>query len=281
MEISGSSGTYVLYDPREDLVRTSGTDSLYRVADQAGGREYLLQVAKTRADNEAIDRSAYFLKKLAEAAAAAEAAFAQVKAEEWMCLNYDVMFPQLVDTFRLGEEQGRRKANVLGFKLVPEVRLYVPVGNITARDRLRVDMRTSIWIMGKALKMLDFAHANGIEVGNLGSESLLIQPEQHFVCLFDWRSAVMHPQGVPQDIRRREIKELTSTVIGLLSGDADRRFFHEEDVPGFLEYTEYLLLLAAGGEADTQRAHNTFYAIVDKHYERKFYPFTTHPLDVH
>lgn len=273
MEIVNGAKKYGLHGKVAD---TEGY-RLYLCVEQATARQCLLQVAAEDKHNGALDRAAYILGELKRLSDELEEEYAQVKKDPKVMLNYDLGFPELLDSF-ICQEQGGRRINILAFKFVEDVSKMVPLTNIISKDRQRVDLRTSVWIMGKLLKLLVFTHSANISAGLLGGNNILIEPDQHYVQIFDWSSAKIHQDGLPVEIRCREISHAAQAVIAVLGGNYQTGVFPDDGDPGFARYTQYLLKLARGGETKVERAHAQFYELVDGLWKREFYPFAVKPL---
>lgn len=298
MEIKGEKGVYRI----GNLAAEAEAYRLYLCSQVETGRQCLLQIANTEEQNGQLDRAAYLLGELARRAEELEEEYAKVKTNPKSVLNYNLGFPELVDSF-VCPEQGGRRINVLAFRCVEEVGKMVPISNITEKDRLRVDPRTSAWMMGKALKLLAFAFSEGISVGLTTGKNLLIEPDKHYVLIFDWSGASTHPE-VPKKTRCQEISQAAQAVITALGGDGPSGFIpndgdepferfvnlRQKEIDGaespdelrqqyqaeaFRQYADFLLDLARGAESDAERAHREFYELVDALWPREFYPFTT------
>lgn len=250
---------------------------IYVCRQDGAGRECLLQIAAASSQNGGLDRAAYLLKTLEVRATELEAEYAAIRTDPKSVLNYQLGFPEVVDTF-VCREQGNRRVNVLAFRSVEKVGQMVPLRNITARDKLRVDLRSSVWIMGKLLKLLVFTHGENIAIRQLGGRNILIEPDQHYVVLFDWAGAESYPEEIPEAIRRQEIAQAAKSVITVLGGDLATGTFPDDGDPGFAKYTKFLLQLAAGHYRNAQKAHAKFYELADSLWPREFYPFTCHSL---
>lgn len=273
MILKGESASYKV----GPLVAETSTYRLYLCVMEGGGdaKQRLLQVAKTVGDNAALDRAAYLIQRLLHEAERLEAEYARVKKDPKELLNYQFCFPEITDSFVV-TEQGGRRVSILKFRGVNDVQEMVPLSNIVHRDRLRVDLRTSVWIMGKLLKILAFAHGVGIEVSNLALGNILIEPMQHYVVVFSWADAQLSPDGVAHSRVREEIQAAARCVIELLGGTP------EEGIPddGTKECTAYaahLVAIATGGESNAFSAHQAFYALVDSLWPRSYHPFTSRP----
>jgi len=263
------------YDVRDVVAE----NPIYRIRRgvSSGGRELLIQIAIDATKNSELAVNALALTRLAEAADAIEREYAEAGNEG--VLNFGLGFPEVCDSFVL-RHQGGRQVNVLGFRGVEKVEAIIPLVKIT-KVGLRVDLRTSAWILGKILKIIAFAHDNRIEVGKISGNNVLIEPDQHFSILFDWSKAVIHEKGVPGSVRRNEVKLAAKSVIAVLGGDLAAARENDADIP----YTNYLRSLAIDGESDATKAHSKFYGIVDELcaapdsvWEPGFYKFRTQPL---
>ena len=135
-----------------------------RVADGGAYRTYLctreneqqqnlLIIATSPDHNGILDRWTYILRELKRKSDEIEEEYNQVKARPGQRLNYDLEFPHVVDSF-VCAEQGGRRALILTFRNVENVKKLVPLVNLTRRNKLRVDLRTGVWIMGKLMKLV-------------------------------------------------------------------------------------------------------------------------------
>jgi len=222
------------------------------------------------------------LRELKRHAVDLEAKYDQVKEDPKDLLNYDLQFPDVLDSFVL-EAQGGRRINILGFRAVERMASLVPVIGITRREYLRVDLRSSVWMMGKLLKLLTFTHSLGCTAGKLNGNNLLIEPDLHHIVVFDWSHAAFDEEGVSRDSSRAEIQQAARSVITALGADLHTGTFIDDGAATnggdvFDPYTTHLWHLATGGQWSASRAHAEFYAVVDQLWKREFYPFTTLPL---
>jgi len=257
----GDGGWYRLY-----ICQVVGTD-----------KQCLLQIAASPAHNGALERSSHILAMLKKQSDALEKEYAD-KGHKGV-LNYDLCFPEVHETF-ISTEQGNRRVNILSFRNVPNIGDMVPLSNITAKSRRRVDLRTSAWIMGKTLKVLTFAHSLGIAIRLVNDSNILINPDQHYVVVFDWSQSFTHPDIVPAERRVEDISQAARAVITALGGGLDSRsFITDVTSPASGRYIDFLYSMARGMYRDAAAAHKRHYEIVDDLWERKFYPFTSLPLN--
>lgn len=237
--------------------------------------DHLLQVASTVEYNGALDRASYILEKLLCEAERVEEEYARVKPNPSHFLNNQLSFPEIVDTF-VPADQGGRRVNILRFRGVDDVRRLVPLQNLVHRDRLRVDLRTSIWIMGKLLKVLTFVHNEGITVGDWSLGNILIEPDLHYVVIFNWADAQLKSDGVPRDTVREEIRSATRCAIEALGGTPEGGIPDDGDTQ-HASYQKHLVELAVQGDSSALTAHQAFYALVDSLWPRGYHPFTAYP----
>lgn len=273
MEMVSNSHVY------EIIKKVADADNyrLYLCKQKETEHQCLLQIATQTEHNGKLDRSAYILQELLRRSDELEDEYASVKTDPNIMLNYCLGFPDLVDSF-IPPNQGGRRANILAFRNVETVSSMVPLINITKKDRQRIDLRTSAWIIGKLLKLLVFAHGEGISVELITGKNILIEPDNHYVLIFDWSAARIHSDEVLFETRCREISQVAQAVVIAMGGDLKAGIFPDDGEEGFKLYTEHLLRLARGSESKAGRAHEEFYKLVDSFWKREFYPFTTKPL---
>lgn len=254
---------------------------LFLCIQQGIKRECLLQIASTTKRNGGLDRAAYMLSELKRRADELEIEYAKVKTNPKDFLNYDLGFPELLESF-ISPEQGGRRINILAFRNVENINQMVPLSNIINKDNQRIDLRTSAWIMGKALKLLTFFHSEFISPIIITGNNLLIEPSQHYVLIFDWSKAQIFADNLgilPYSQRKLDISGLAQTVITALGGNCKTGEFPHEENPAFGSYTKFLWDLAQANISSTDRAHARFYNLIDSLWEYKYYPFTTLPIN--
>ena len=260
-----------------DLVKNTDLFRVYICYQVETKRQCLLQITTAVEHNGALDRAAYMLKQLAIRAAEVEKAYAKVKSDPKALLNYQLGFPEVLDSF-ICQEQGGRRVTILAFGCAEKVSQLVPLTNITDKDRQRIDTRTSVWPMGKTLKLLSFLHNEGVSVNNMSGDNILIVPETHCVLIFDFSALQAYDSGfIPADRRRNDIAQAAKAVIVAMGGNPTKGNFPDSD-ESTAKYEDILLRLAKGNFSNAQNAHTTFYEIVDAIWPKEYYPFTTKPL---
>lgn len=260
-----------------DKVADNDKYRLYLCIQEETGRQCLLQVATAVEHNGNLERATYILRELKRRSDELEAEYESVKKDPEMMLNYDLAFPELVDSF-IYHEQGGRRINILAFRNVEDVSNMVPLINITSKDHLRIDLRTSAWIMGKLLKLLVFAHSEGISIDLVSGSNILIEPKEHYVLIFDWSDAQIYPGKIPMHIRNEEIAQAAQAVVIALGGDLETGAFPDDGKEAFKQYTDHLRRLAYRSEMNAGKAHGKFYELIDSLWKREYYPFTTKSL---
>ncbi|MFH1030530.1 MAG: hypothetical protein V1770_04695 [bacterium] len=260
-----------------DFVGNANEYRLYLAIQEETEQKCLLQVATKTSDNGALDRAAYILRELKKHSDGLEEEYTKVKKNPDSFLNYDLGFPEIAGSF-ICQEQGGRRINILAFRSVESPRQMVPLNIITDTYGLRVDLRTTAWIMGKTLKMLDFAHSADISVNLMSSRNILVERDQHYVVIFDWSIAETHQGKIPREARQKDISESARAIIRTLGGDSKKGSIPNDGSNAYEKYTDYLFDLANGRESDAKRAHKNFYELVDSFWKKEFYPFTAKNL---
>jgi hypothetical protein len=265
----GGTGTFTLYECSSSGGSASSTEA---------GRCCILKIAASPEHNGVLDREALVLRRLYDAATRLECEFAQAKPMAKKRLNYQFMFPNSLATF-VSEEQMARRILILGLGYAAD-RLsdLVPLNFLELRRGVRIDRRTSAWVLGKSLKVLSLAHGIGIMNRNVCRDNILINitERNHGVALFDWSQATIG-QRVDEKGGAEEIAKLAQAVIFALRGDASNGNLPSEETD-FQEYDEFIRMLALGREGDAFKAHQDFYRIVRRIWKKEYYPFTTYPI---
>lgn len=239
----------------------------------------ILKIAVSLAQNGILDREAFILQTLREEAERCEKEYRKQNPDK--VLNYAVQFPNLADSF-VSPDQGDRRINIMNFVNVSDdLGRLVPIEHVITRDRVCVDPRTSAWIMGKILKLLSFAHGQGISVGRIAAENILLERDQHYVAFFDWSHAILHAGNeVPVEVACGEISQAAKAVISLLGGNPDTGELPPDDQLEDDRYAQHLFALAQGEENDSWCAHEDFYKLIRNTLGwRGYHPFTTYSLE--
>ncbi|HEU5114525.1 MAG TPA: hypothetical protein VFT82_02035, partial [Candidatus Paceibacterota bacterium] len=215
------------------------------------GSPGILKIATTPGHNGVLDREAFILDILRKEAVAVEAEYARVKPDSKKKLNYAFNFPSLVESFISPEQEGRRVLIVHFHEISKELADLAPLGHLASREHVRVDARTSAWILGKLLKILVFAHSLGITFVTIDGDNILINREEHYVALFDWSKAIRTSRGQrpPSAATRGDIESVAREVVLALGGNpATATIPDDPDLPD--EYRDIVLSIANGGFED-------------------------------
>ena len=258
----------------ESLVAETNVYRVYVCKDVNTERRYLLQIARSIEHNGGLERAAYVLRTLHRYASAYQADYEADNPGK--SLGYELLMPRIVDSF-VSDPQGNRRVNMLEIVGVDELPKLVPLAHLARKDRVRIDLPSSPWIMGRLLKLLGLAHGHGVANTVVTGNNILLEPDEHRVIVFDWSSARIFQEDTPKNFARDDIASAASAVIDALSGRTGGL-----DIPDVDDttqgYADYLRSLATGRASDTHAVHQRFYEIVDGVWERKFRPLTTIPL---
>lgn len=242
------------------------------------GREYILKIAATMEHTGPLDREAVIIKDMAAEAERLETEYAHLHPGTKTVLNYQLCIPQLVESF-ICEQQGHRRINILGFEAAEKLFKLVPIGHITTRDRVRVDPRTGAWMLGKLLKILTFAHSQGIAIGRLTGDNVFVERDEHYIVVFDWTQAQLSTSGsVPEEVAREEISKAASLIITALGGDPTTEEIPADEQDQGGRYQAMVFALLRGGYASARKAHADFYTLVDQLWPRGFWKYRTYPV---
>jgi serine/threonine protein kinase len=241
------------------------------------GSEGILKITAQSRDNPILDREAFLLKLFKETAQCYEKEFAKTKKDDTM-LNYHFFFPELIECFIDKDQEGRRISILSLMHISKQLGDLVPLSQIREKEHLRVDPKTSAWILGKLLKLLDFVHGQGIAITNLSGENILINREQHYVAVFDWTEAMVTESVLNEEEIATEISLATEAVITLLDGNPETGAIPEDEQLSDSSYQDFLKQLLDKKETDAFEAHKKFYALIWSLWPREFYPYTTHRI---
>lgn len=249
------------------------------VCRSADGAQHILKIAFAAEHNSVLDREAVLLRDMRQKAEDLERAYGSIEGNAGRMLNYQIAFPYVVESF-LAPTQGNRRVNIMSFDCVDDIRALVPLRHVRERDRVRIDPKTSAWILGKFLKLLVFTHSQGISLGSTSGYNFLIERDEHYSIVFDWTSAVRNDGGIPEEIVRREIASIAREVLAVLDADFNAATLPESDQDPCGQYARHLFALANGCERDASQAHARFYELVRTLWpERGYWPFTSHTIE--
>lgn len=255
------------------LIAATASYRLYLAKEQETGEWRLLQVARDLQSNGGLSRSAYILDMFRDISRDYDTAYG--KTHEGKHLHYDRLFPRKIESFA-SEEQGGRRINILAFTDVSDVPSLLPLSNLRDKDRVYIDLKTGAWILGRLLKLLGFAHEQGVAVRSLRTNNILLDKDQHFAVVLDWTAALVFPSSISREAASADIVRAAEAVLvsyGTTSHGLPYTLSDDE-----ARYIDLLRDFADGSENDATRAHTRFYQLVREIWDTEFHPFTTLPI---
>lgn len=268
--IASSNGTS--YKVQDKRLGSTDVFTLYECV-LPDGSAGILKIAATVGSNGLLDREAYVLQLMKDEAQKMDEEYAAMTGGTKPPLNNHFFFPNLIETF-IASDQDFRRVSVFSFPdIAKELSELIPISYLV-QDNLRVDPRTSAWILGKLLKLLVFTHQQGISLGTITGENILINKKEHFVCLFDWTEATIAPVEISQKKASEEISQVTKEILSILGGSENGSLPPDEQLVDN-RYEDYLRLLVSGAENDAYTAHQKFYELIRDLWPREYHPFKT------
>lgn len=210
MVITGKKSPYTVIA----LLAHTASHRIYICKDAAGNLR-LLQIAATREANGGLGRGAYVLMQLTTESQRLDGLYSAK--HDGKHLHYDRLFPELVESFVCAEQDNRR-VNILAFTDVADVAGLVPLSSLRTRDQVRIDLKTSAWILGRLLKLLTFVHAQGVAVRTIRSDNILLDTGKHFAIVLDWSSARVYQQAIEREGSVADIASAASAVMASIGG---------------------------------------------------------------
>lgn len=103
--------------------------------------------------------------------------------------------PRLVESFGYKDTgSATRQTNVLAYHAdVPSPNALYSLIEVRKHYDQGVDPRNMVWIFKRLLRVMSFAHANGVLHGAILPTHVLVEPVGHGVILIDWSYAVLEP----------------------------------------------------------------------------------------
>ncbi|MCA9309140.1 hypothetical protein KC973_02070 [Candidatus Saccharibacteria bacterium] len=256
-------------------LRKQTTDyRLYLCTEVATGRLCLLQIPSDVSGNGNLDRAQFILGLLKDAAAEYEELYLADGGST--PLSYDRLFPQVVDSFVVAEQDARR-VNILAFTDVETDQLF-PLSNVE-RARQRVDLRSSAWVLGRLLKLLAFTHEQGITINDLDARNVLLWADQHFALVLNWASARTYLGEIPATDVQADISQVARTIFTAIGGDADTGVYEYDAGDEDRQYIEFIqsLMSRSTSPGNAYAAHHQLYELINVLWGREFRPFKTLP----
>lgn len=183
---------------------------------------------------------------------------------------FGALFPTMVDTMDTGEDSPRAGL-VMGFH--PEIASYkqlVPL-SVVLKGGKRVDLQTAVWMLSKALKLMDFVHAMGFAINWIDEDNYLIETARHGVFILNWMESI---EEASVDEQKTDIKDLANLVWAAAGGTEKSNPPHDEkimDKAGYDNFVAFLKRLmsepnTAGNEMDA------LLVLADSIWERTTFP---------
>jgi hypothetical protein len=243
------------------------------------GKAGVMKIAASPEYNGNLDREAYILQTLRNEALEIENRYKAEKGER-ESLGYQLMLPRLVESFVLPEEEGGLHVLILAVdEIVDDIRKLVPLERLHLHEHVRIDPKTSVWILGKLLKLLDFAHGFGVNVV-VNGENIVINPDKHIVLIFDWSGSTVRNHALsPGEDLAAEISAAAREVVLALGGDPETCELPPDKQLEGDWYQNLLQEISSGEIQSAEDAHGRFYDAVRSVWPKKFHPFTTHSLE--
>lgn len=237
-----------------------------RICMTPDGRVCAMKIATSIDHNNVIDREAYLLQRMRRIDD-------EVPDEKLRTRSF---FPEVVDSFNAGPEQGNRMVLVVGF--APEIthmnQLKV-LKDLIEVDKSRVDVRTFAWMWGKVLKIIGFAHEHGMVNGAIDTQNVLLETSMHGVIIFDWSHA--HFTDSERE-KRAEIKNAALATLAALEITSAGKLVHKDeylDRGQQSEFEEYFRRILSGEDRrSAYEIKDTFYDMIWRFWPKEFYLFT-------
>lgn len=276
MTVAARDGT--LYEIMEKLGENDDFRYYGAVSEKFPDQSLILKIVTEKGKNYLLEREAFVLEEMSIEAARIDEEYS--KAHNGAKLNYQIGFPNVLDSFVL-EEQKDRRILILGLKASNTLSSITPISLIRKVDNARVDPKTSVWILGKLLKIIAFAHDFlRTKVGNLDCENIFIVKENHLVTIFDWSKAIVYSSQIEKKDVMEELRNAVKSVIFILGGDLETGVIpdHEQLEGDGGTYRELLISLLTKNFERVYDTHRYFYENVEKIWKRKYHPYTTIPI---
>ena len=171
-----------IFDAIEDRLSVSDQFELYHVREPSGHKDYLLRVPVGRNGSSKMSFEADKLSFMAVASERLEKTYQDYRHDPGVHIHYDWLFPELVDTFISGPEQGNRQMNLLTIRDAA-ISDFVPMSDL--QIRYNIDAKTCAWILGRFFKLQAFLeHVGGIFI--FRADQVILEPKAHRMVHLDW-----------------------------------------------------------------------------------------------
>lgn len=242
-----------------------GESSKFRVyLGDNDGRQVVLKVAKTFEDGDYLAEEAGWFNILRSFII--EVAKMQAKSGKDSS-HYEWLFANLVSSF-LEPSQNDRRINILEVVDTDFGRL-VPLPKLRAQTE--IDARTSVWVLGRFLKIYSFYELLAISgdnpttrYANFSPGDYLIGPERHRLIYYN------HSGAMNDAVANNYVRAIAEFIL---------EWVVIEDDPTEKEYYQLIEDFAANGRSTCEEAHAELYRLIRKLWGIKYHPFTYRDQD--
>ncbi len=272
--IRSPTAIYTIADLKKDKLGETAAYTVYLVTDESGAW-YMLKISPDIPGNGRLDREALVLKDIqveVDRILATEKPGAESSG-----LHYEKCFPRLRESF-LFTEQGNRRINIIEIPDTKSVRDLFPLEWWRTRSGLRLDPKSSAWLLGRLLKIFTLTHTIGVGVGKINGGNILVNPEKHRALFFDWTEAHQYEKYVPPEKVGEEIAQAAKQVFIALGGSLAKGTLPQSDQLTDTRYAEQLLRFMSGAERNPEKASQRFWKLIREMWESEFHTFTTIPM---
>ena len=273
--IRSPTTSYTVADLKKDKLAQTAVYSVYLATDETDGAWCMLKISPDIPGNGKLDREALLLKDI-------EREIDRIRMTEKPGtigggLHYEKCFPRVRESF-LFTEQGNRRINIIEIPDTESIRDLVPLEQWRARERVRLDPKSSAWLMGRLLKIFTLTHPIGVCVGKIDGGNILVNPKKHRAIFFDWTEAHQYDKFVPPETVGEEIAKAATQVFLALGGNLGKGTLPASDQLTDDRYAQLLLRFMSGVERDPDKVAQNFYKLIREMWEPEFHTFTTIPL---
>lgn len=170
---------------------------------------------------------------------------------------YGASFPKIVERI----DAGGRAGMFLGYnQCIQSYKQLVPLSAITAN--VRVDLKTTQWVLGKLLKVISFFHGWRMHCGVklINTSNVLVETNLHGVFVLDFSRATTEPTD----------QDYVNDIVGAgkiawqISGGTDKNDPpHDPEIMSKENYVEYVKFIRRLMEGRSSAAYEEFMAIYD------------------
>lgn len=228
------------------------------------GHLVVIKVAKTFEDGDSLAEEASWFNVLR--AFIAQVTEMQEKSGE-ISSHYDWLFAQLLSSFLEPSQKDRR---ISIFTVVDtDFGQLIPLPKLRAKTE--IDARTSVWILGRFLKIYSFyellAHSDDnpvIRYANFSPGDYLIGPEQHRLIYYN------HSGAMADVVANNYVKTIAKFISEWVAIEND---------PAEQEYYQLLEDFATNGRITCEEAHAELYQLIKRLWGIQYHPFTYRDQD--